>query len=165
MLSVIDCSRNPPRGHVEVASIAGRYVTFERVSPGEPMVALHARIGHPLRISIRTEPHGFGHGAGGLGTTKASPGRRAFPRLRRCSAQNLLTERVRKPIFKSNRLNALSDGADENTVSMKNQQASGMAMVFQACRRPFRNRPLANRMMLIIQPAIRAPMIPLANQM
>ena len=55
--------------------------------------------------------------------------------------------------------------AIENAVSIRNQLARGIAMMFQACIRPSRNGPLANRMMQIIQPAITAPMMPLANQM
>jgi hypothetical protein len=47
----------------------------------------------------------------------------------------------------------------------ENQLASGIAMVFQACSRPSTNGPLANMMMPIIQPAITAPMMPLANHM
>ncbi|NCW86940.1 MAG: hypothetical protein EBV69_12990 [Oxalobacteraceae bacterium] len=66
-------------------------------------------------------------------------------------------------VFQRTRLNAR--WAIENAVSMRNQLASGIAMMFQACGQPSRNGPLANRMMPTIQPAITAPMMPLAIQM
>jgi hypothetical protein len=80
MLSVIDCSRNHPCGHIEVASIAGLYATFERVSIEEPMVELLARMGHPPRISNRTRPKGFDRGAGGPRHDRIQPQKGVDPR-------------------------------------------------------------------------------------
>ena len=55
--------------------------------------------------------------------------------------------------------------ATEKAVSMRYHPASGQAMPFQAYRSPARNGPRAITMMASIQPAMTAPLMPLAKRM